>query len=109
MDLMNEPTRKQRSVKANGAPARGRANGRMGTQARKVTQDVQEMGKMARDVAEEQLQDLRESASEYASQGRDKVQQVELTIEKYIQEHPLKTVLIAAGAGLLLGRFWVRR
>jgi ElaB/YqjD/DUF883 family membrane-anchored ribosome-binding protein len=37
------------------------------------------------------------------------VQQTEHIIEEYIREQPLKSVLIAAGLGLVLGRFWLRR
>ena len=67
------------------------------------------MGSIARDVAQEKLEQLRESATEYRDQGRDKIQEVERTIEDYIRERPIKTILIAAGVGLLLGRFWMRR
>jgi len=109
MDAINAPIRIQRNVKAARGPAERGANGRMGKQARKVIQDVQEMGGAARDVAQEKLEHLRESASEYKDQGRDKVEQVERTIEQFIRERPLKTVLIAAGVGLLIGRFWMRR
>ena len=42
-------------------------------------------------------------------QGREKVRQVEQSIEQYIREQPLKSMLIAAGVGLVLGRFWMRR
>jgi len=109
MDVINEPIRIKRNVKANRVPAGRLANGRMGKQAKKVAQDVSKMGSIARDVAQEEFEHLRESASEYKDQGRDKVQQVERTIEQFIRERPLKTVLIAAGVGLLLGRFWMRR
>ena len=109
MDVINESDRMQRNSKANRAPAEQRANGRMRKQAKKVTQDVSKMGSIARDVAQEKLEQLRESATEYRDQGRDKIQEVERTIEDYIRERPIKTILIAAGVGLLLGRFWMRR
>lgn len=41
--------------------------------------------------------------------GRDKVQQVELSFAQYVREQPLKSILIAMGVGLVLGRFWLRR
>lgn len=109
MDITNEHGRTQRNVKANRTPAKVPANGQMRKQARKITQDVSQMGKIARDVAEETLGQLRESATEYKDQGLDKIQEVERTIEDYIRERPIKTILIAAGVGLLLGRFWMRR
>jgi ElaB/YqjD/DUF883 family membrane-anchored ribosome-binding protein len=109
MDAIKEPVRIQRNVKANRALPERRTNGRLDKQARKLTQDVRKLAGAAIDVAQEKLEVLRESASDCKDQGRDKVQQVERTIEQYIRERPLKTLLIAAGVGLLLGRFWMRR
>jgi ElaB/YqjD/DUF883 family membrane-anchored ribosome-binding protein len=34
---------------------------------------------------------------------------VERSFAQYVREQPLKSILIAAGVGLVLGRFWVRR
>jgi len=87
----------------------GAASKRFVEQAQKTVQDVQAMGGMAKDMAQEKLDHLRASASEYKEQGRDKVHEVERTIEEYIRERPVKSVLIAAGVGLLFGRFWMRR
>lgn len=85
------------------------ASDRLGRQAKEVTQDLQEMGEIAKDAAQEKLEQLRDNASEYCEQGRDKVQQVERGIEQYIRQRPLKSILIAAGVGLFFGRFWMRR
>jgi ElaB/YqjD/DUF883 family membrane-anchored ribosome-binding protein len=52
---------------------------------------------------------LRASASEYCEEGRDKVRRAERGFEQYVREQPLKSVLIAAGVGMVLGRFWIRR
>lgn len=82
---------------------------RLVDQARKTTQDFQEMGGIARDVAQEKLRDLQDTASDYYEQGREKVQHMEQSFEELIREHPVKAVLIATGIGLLLGRFWMRR
>ena len=49
---------------------------RLGKQAMEVTKDLQEMGGIARDAAQEKLEQLRENASGYYRQGRDKVQGV---------------------------------
>ena len=100
-------------TKRNAAPNRARsersASDRLGRKARKVTKDLQEMGEIAKDAAQERLGQLRENASEYCEQGQGKVQQVERSFEQYIRERPLKSILIAAGVGMLLGRFWRRR
>jgi len=87
----------------------GAASKQFVEQAQKTVQDVQAMGGMAKDIAQEKLENLRASASEYKDQGRERVQQAERTIEQFIQERPVKSVLIAAGIGLFFGRFWMRR
>lgn len=109
MDVITAPNRKQRNGRVNRAPAQERANGRVAKQAGRVSQDVQDLGGMVKDAAHQKLEDLRDTAAEYTDQGRDHVQQWGRTIEEYIQQRPLQTVLVAAGVGLLLGRFWMRR
>src|SRR5579863_2366344 len=74
-------------------------------QATAVSKDIQGMGALAKDVACEKLEELQENASAVYDQGRDKVHQVTRTLERFVQEQPLTSVLIAAGVGLLLGRF----
>ena len=79
---------------------------RLGEQAMVVTKDLQEMGGIARDAAQEKLGELREQASGYYEQGQDRVQGVVSAFEQSVRQRPLKSVLIAAGVGLLLGRLW---
>jgi ElaB/YqjD/DUF883 family membrane-anchored ribosome-binding protein len=67
------------------------------------------MGAVARDVAHEKLEDFQENASAVYEQGRDKVREATRTLERFIAEQPLTSVLIAAGVGLFLGRFWMRK
>ena len=81
---------------------------RLGKQAAEVTKDLQEMGGIVRDAAEEKLAQVRENASEYYDQGRDKVHDVVCTFEQFVRQQPFKSLLIAAGVGWLLGRFWRR-
>jgi len=81
---------------------------RLGKQAVEVTKDLQEMGGIVRDAAQEKLGQVRESASEYYEQGRDKVHDVVRTFEQFVRQQPFKSVLIATGVGWLLGRFWRR-
>ena len=77
-------------TKRNAAPNRARsersASDRLGRKAREVTKDLQEMGEIAKDAVQEKF-----------------------GFEQYIRERPLKSILIAAGVGMLLGRFWRRR
>jgi ElaB/YqjD/DUF883 family membrane-anchored ribosome-binding protein len=85
-------------------------------QARGMTDDLQEMGGLAKDAAQEELGKVGEMASACYAQGRDQVRRVERGVQHFIREQPLTSVLIAAGAGaiggavgVLLGRLWMRR
>jgi ElaB/YqjD/DUF883 family membrane-anchored ribosome-binding protein len=61
-----------------------------------------------RDAATEQYEHLRDTASEYYDQGRRKAQEWQQGLEEYVQEQPIKSLLIAAGVGMLLGILWKR-
>lgn len=63
-----------------------------------IGEDIQELGRMARDVVAEKYE-----------QGREKAIAFEKTVEGQIKRHPLRAVLIAAGAGLLVGVLLARR
>ena len=78
---------------------------RLGKQAGEVTKNLHEMGGIVRETAQEKLGQVRENASEYYEQGRNKVHDVVCTLEQFVCQQPLKSVLIAAGVGWLLGRF----
>ena len=85
------------------------SSNRLGKQATKVKKDLEQMGETAKDIAEEQFEQVGEIASEYYEQGRDKVHGVACACEQFIRERPLRSVLMAAGIGWLLGRVWKRR
>jgi len=83
----------------------------MGAQARDW---AQEKGEQARDWAQEkghQLQrgaqeasrQVRASASQLSDMGSEAMDQIEESLEDRIRYKPLQSVLIAAGAGMLLG------
>ncbi len=76
---------------------------------RTVVEDLQQLGGMAREMTQEKVEQVRAGAADYAKEGRDKAREVEHSIERYIREQPLKSMLIAAGVGMVLGRFWMRR
>ena len=82
---------------------------RLGVQAKEVSNDLKEVGAIVRDAAQEKLGQVRENATEYYEQGRDNVHGVLCNFEQYVRARPVKSVLIAAGIGLLFGRFWMRR
>jgi ElaB/YqjD/DUF883 family membrane-anchored ribosome-binding protein len=82
---------------------------RLGAQSNELSEDLKEMGATVKDAAQEKLRNVRENATEYYEQGRDNAHGVLCDFEQYVRARPLKSVLIAAGVGLLFGRFWMRR
>ena len=78
-------------------------------QTKVASRDVKEVGDVAKDAAQEQIGQVRENPTECCEPGRDKVRDAVCDFEKYVREQPVKSVLIAAGVGLLFGSFWTRR
>jgi|SRR3954465_9142808 ElaB/YqjD/DUF883 family membrane-anchored ribosome-binding protein len=86
----------------------GSSTGQLKDTAQQVGQNIREMGSQVRDVAKEQYENLRTQASEYYDQGREMVNEYQQSLENYVQEQPVKSLLIAAGVGMLLGILWRR-
>ena len=63
-----------------------------------VKRDLQELGSTAKVVAKEKWEDLRSGAAD-----------LEKGLEERIRAHPIQSVLIAAGAGLVVGMLIRRR
>jgi ElaB/YqjD/DUF883 family membrane-anchored ribosome-binding protein len=66
------------------------------------------MGGQVKDAAKEQYERLRDQASEYYEHGRQQAREWQHNLENYVQEQPVKSLLIAAGVGVLLGMLWRR-
>jgi ElaB/YqjD/DUF883 family membrane-anchored ribosome-binding protein len=98
MSRMNDPVEQ----------SSGETAGALRDKASEVGQNIRDMGGHMRDAASSKYAQLRDQAGQYYSQGRETAQQWEQSLEDYIQEKPLKAVMIAAGAGLLLGLLWKR-
>jgi ElaB/YqjD/DUF883 family membrane-anchored ribosome-binding protein len=73
-----------------------------------IRDDLRDLGRLTRDTAQEKLEEAREAAGQYLEEGRKRAGEIEDQIEKYVREKPLQAVLMAAGAGMLLG-FLLRR
>jgi ElaB/YqjD/DUF883 family membrane-anchored ribosome-binding protein len=87
----------------------------MKNKAQEAKDKLREMGSNAseqvnqiKDQANEYYQQGREKAQEYYEQGRQKAVELEQNLEEYVRDQPLKSVMIAAGVGLLLGILWRR-
>ena len=70
--------------------------------ATQVRQDIRDLSAVAKDVAAEKLE-------HWYKEGREKAVQFEHSVENRIREHPLQSVMIAAGAGFLAGYLVCRR
>ena len=81
---------------------------RLGRQAKKVTEDFEEMGATVRDAARKESAKVGEKAAEYGKQGQEEVHGIACNCEQFLRHRPLASVLLAAGVGWLLGRFWKR-
>jgi ElaB/YqjD/DUF883 family membrane-anchored ribosome-binding protein len=102
MSRMNDPS-SQGSTGGGGG-----STDQLRDKATEVGQNLRDMGGQVRDAANEKYNQLRDQASQYYTQGRETAQEWEQNLEGYIQEQPLKAVLMAAGVGLLLGLLWKR-
>lgn len=59
--------------------------------------------------ARDGLETVHETASDYVAQGKSQAHEAEAAVEETIRNQPLTSVLIAAGAGFLIGALWFRR
>lgn len=69
---------------------------------------IREKTEQIRHAAQEQVEHLRQNAGEYYQQGREKAVEWGEELENYVREQPIKSVLIAAGVGMVLGFLWRR-
>jgi ElaB/YqjD/DUF883 family membrane-anchored ribosome-binding protein len=83
--------------------------GQLRDKAQQVGEGLREMGGQVRDAAREQYDRLRDSANEYYEQGRQTAREWQENVETYVQEQPVKSLLIAAGVGVLIGLLMKRR
>jgi len=85
--------------------------------ATEVAQNLRDTGSQLRDKATEQINNLRETAGEYYEQGRERAQQYyqqgrevatqwEENLEGYVRNQPVKSLLIAACVGCVIGFLW---
>jgi ElaB/YqjD/DUF883 family membrane-anchored ribosome-binding protein len=82
---------------------------RLREQAAAVKEDVRELGRVAKEVSQEKLRETKQTAGEYIAKGRKKAGEFEDSVVSYIRDNPVKSVLMAAGAGALLGFLLSRR
>jgi ElaB/YqjD/DUF883 family membrane-anchored ribosome-binding protein len=78
-------------------------------QAHRLGEQAQQWQESATKMAQDTYSNVRDSASEYIQQGRERAMQLEESVETFIHDQPLKSILIAAGIGFACGFLLMRR
>lgn len=73
-----------------------------------LRQAASQVGEQIRESAREKYDHLKDQAGHYYEEGRRHAREWEQGLEHYVQERPIKSLLIAAGVGVLVG-FLMRR
>lgn len=76
--------------------------------ASQVKDNLRDLGSQVRTAATDQYDHLRQQATDYYSEGRARAEDFEHSLESYVQEKPIQSLLIAAGVGVLMGVLWKR-
>ncbi len=58
---------------------------------------------------EGKLHAARDTAREYLERGKERAIAMEEGLESYIQDHPVRSILIAGGVGIVIGALMFRR
>lgn len=74
-----------------------------------LTNDVRKVGGAVKQMATDRADEMRDMANDYLEQGQERIRAASDDLLTRVQERPVKSLLIAAGVGFLLGIFWVRR
>jgi len=85
------------------------SSARLKEQATAVKDDVRELGRLTKEVSQEKLREAKDAAGEYVTKGREKAGELEDSVVTYVRGNPVKSVLMAAGAGALLAFLLSRR
>jgi ElaB/YqjD/DUF883 family membrane-anchored ribosome-binding protein len=74
-----------------------------------IKSSLHEMGASAKEMAQEQLQGVRDTMTGYYEQGRERAIELEHSLENRIRERPISSLAIATGLGFLIGMLWMRK
>ena|SRR5438552_18126458 len=85
------------------------ASDRLRKQAKKVAKEIHKMNGAVKGAAEDKLRKVRKNGSKRYEEGRSKMHQWEHQMVQTIRGRPIRSTLIAAGIGVVLGGFWFRR
>jgi ElaB/YqjD/DUF883 family membrane-anchored ribosome-binding protein len=86
----------------------GNAKEQLQDKVAETRDDVLELGALAKKAARETLHDVKEGAEDLYEKGQEKMGDLGSAMRRRIQNEPVKSLLVAAGIGLVLG-FVLRR
>jgi ElaB/YqjD/DUF883 family membrane-anchored ribosome-binding protein len=81
----------------------------IGQQLGVLGEDVKELGRMGKDAIVEKIGAVKDAAGHAVAHGRDKVVEYRDAVADRTREQPIKSLLIAAGVGALVGIVLGRR
>ena len=112
---MSTSSREMDSAVENGKSAVGKAGQavasaveEVGHKASEAAGKMKDAGTRAAGYVRDQYAHLNEEAHEAYAHARDKARNWEHAAESYVQQRPIKSLLIAAGIGALLALLWRR-
>lgn len=71
--------------------------------------DFQRLGQATKDIAADSYGAVKDEFNDLYKQGQEKIFEVGGKVEGRIQSHPVQSLLIAAGVGLIIGWFIRKR
>ena len=85
------------------------AAGEFRKRAAVLKDDAVELGHAGKHLASETIDRVRQSAQDYYRQGWTQARAIETSVEDYVRTYPIRSLLMAAGAGYLLAKVFGHR
>lgn len=89
-------------------PQQQRSGDKLRDKLSETRENIADMGHLAKEAVTDKLHELKDRASVKYDEGKERLREYQDQLTDSVRESPMKSVLIAAGVGLLLG-MWVRR
>lgn len=70
--------------------------------------DLKDLGTLTKQLCSDAAHKVQDNVTDVYQQGKAQANKVGKQIETQIQQKPMLSLLIAAGAGLVLGKLWSR-
>jgi ElaB/YqjD/DUF883 family membrane-anchored ribosome-binding protein len=96
-------------VMPNSSHSKNRVHAAAEQESGALVEGFQSATKAVKQLTGDGVDAVRETAQDYMDQGRAKAQELTESMEDRVREQPVKSVLIAAGIGFVLGLFFLRK